>query len=61
MSSSGTAPARSAGVPTSSSRSNGQIIVKELVVHSEITMDKDKFGKATTKVMNVELDPVRPN
>ena len=61
MSSSGTAPARSAGVPTSSGRSNGQIIVKELVVHSEITMDKDRFGKSVTKVMNVKLDPVRPN
>jgi len=60
MSSSGTAPARSAGVPTSSGRSNGQIIVKELVVHSEVSMDKDKFGKATTKVMNVCLDPIKP-
>jgi hypothetical protein len=61
MSSSGTAPASSAGVPTSSGRSNGQVIVKELVLRSEIIMDKDKFGKAVAKVMNVKLDPVRPN
>jgi len=40
---------------------NGQVIVKELVLRSEIIMDKDKFGKAVAKVMNVRLDPVRPN
>ena len=63
FSSAGSAPAMASGVVPSSGGSSGggSIVVKEMTLPVRMIMDGREMGTVVEKIMNVKLDPVRPN
>ena len=61
-SSAGMPSTRATAMPRTSSRStDGSITVKEMTLPIRMVMDGREMGTVVEKIMNVKLDPVRPN
>ena len=63
FSSAGSAPSMTSGVMPSGGGSSGggSIVVKEMTLPVRMMMDGREMGTVVEKIMNVKLDPVRPN